>query len=156
MFQMSRLQDLRNVEPRCVDWFSRPCPIVSSKWTAPIVYGVFTINRPDPLSSRFMIYRIPMCRWTLPFQDFSGGLGFTPRVPSRWTIPVILRFRDLRLQIPCQLRTSIAEMPTVSSMSVTCPNKWMTMILSLFCELQFRDFHRGVSFVNKTSEMSME
>jgi hypothetical protein len=153
MFRTSRLQDPRNAEPRCADWFSRSRPRVSSKWTAPIVYGVFTIKKPDPLSSGFAIYRIPMCRWTLPFRDFSGALGFTPRVPSRWTVLVVSRFRDLRLQIPCQLRTPIAEMPTVSSMSATCPNKWTAVILSLFRESRFRDFRRGVSFVNKTSDI---
>jgi hypothetical protein len=92
-------QDSRNAESRCADWLTRSRPCVSSKWTAPIVYGVFTIKKPDLLSLGFAIYRIVMHRWTLPFQDFSRALGFTPCVPGRWTILVVSRFRDLRLQI---------------------------------------------------------
>jgi hypothetical protein len=105
------------------------------------------------LSSGFVKRRIPMCRWNLPFRDFSGALGFTPRVPSRWTVLVVSRFRDLRLQIPCQLRTPIAEMSMVSSMSATCPNKWTTVILLLFRESRFHEFRTLVASVFQNCEL---
>jgi hypothetical protein len=86
----------------------------------------------------------------LLFRKISRDPGLMPRVPERWTVLVISRFRDLRLQILCQLETSVAEMPTVSSISAMCPNEWTTVIFS-----GFRDFRCGVSrpFVNKTSDI---
>jgi hypothetical protein len=94
-----------------------------------------------------------MCRWPFPFRDFSRVLGFTPRIPSRWTVLVVSRFRNLRLQVPCQLRTPIVEMPTVSSMSATCPNKWTAVILSLFRESRFREFRTLVATVFQNREL---
>jgi hypothetical protein len=41
-----------------------------------------------------------------PLSGLFRVLGFTPRVPSRWTVRVVSRFRDLRLQSFCQLENS--------------------------------------------------
>jgi hypothetical protein len=94
-----------------------------------------------------------MCRWILPFRDFSGALGFKPRVPSRWTVLIVSRFRDLRLQSFYQLETPVINMPAVSSMSTTCPNKWTTVILSLFHVSRFHEFRTLVVTIFQNREL---
>jgi hypothetical protein len=89
--------------------------------------------------------------------------NFSENFPRSWIVATRLlqmdgppTFRISRFATPddtkklCQLETPVAEMPTVSSMSATCPNEWTTVIFS-----GFRDFRRGVSrpFVNKTSDI---
>jgi hypothetical protein len=92
----------------------------------------------------------------LSFQDFPRRTILLPRVPSRWTILVVSRFCDLGLQIFCQLETPVVEMPTISSISATCPNKWTAMIFLRFRDLRCRDFaYRGfgeLSFVRPTPD----
>jgi hypothetical protein len=93
----------------------------------------------------------------LSFRDFSRVLGFTPRVPTRWT--VLIQPRDIATcdapltQLLCQLETPDAETPTVSSMSATCPVKWTAVILSLFRESRFREFRTLVATVFQNREL---
>jgi hypothetical protein len=93
----------------------------------------------------------PDMSMALFFQDFSRVLGFTPCVPTRWTIliqPQDIATCDAPLtQLLCQLETPDAETSMVSSMSTMCLVKQMAVILSLFHESRFREFRTLVAMV---------
>jgi hypothetical protein len=79
----------------------------------------------------------------LSFRDFPRRPRLFPCVPSRWTVLVISRFRDLRhsmKEILYQLETPIVDMSMVSSMFATCLNKWTAVIFSRFHNLRCQDF----------------
>jgi len=108
------------------------------------IQGFKSRNVLDFLSTKCPISRFLISQWmTFPveiFLDFFYLCHAPSYIGQSWIL--------------CQLETPVANMPMVSSMSTMCPNKLIARILSLFRESQFRDFHRGVSFVNKTSDIS--
>jgi hypothetical protein len=89
----------------------------------------------------------PDMSMALSFRDFPQRHKLLPRVPSRWTVLVVSRFRNLRhpmTEILCQLETPVDDMPMVSSMFSMCPNKCTTVICLRFHDLRCRDFtYRG-------------
>jgi hypothetical protein len=89
-----------------------------------------------------------MAKCPSPFGKSPEILDCCHASPQDGRSSCVSRFRDLRppvTQILCQLETPVAEIPTVSSISATCPNEWTAVIFS-----GFRDFRRGVSRPSST------